>query len=408
MLGRFRTAFALLSATFAFGAFGAFGAFEARAQAQPVIERFDPAERGSRFFAADSLELDGDLRFATGVVMSYGSRLRTFRKSDAAVGAGPEDSRLIENSLWIHPGASLVLAPGARFGLDVPVALQTGTGATLDGTFYPAPSSPAFGDVRGSFDLRLFGRERSDVDGLVVAAGVSAYIPTGASSAYASDDFARVAFRVAGAWQAGPLLAAARVGYMYRKDDLVFAGVRLGGEGNAVLAAGYHRGALVVGPELHGSTVLKTAFDRRSTPLEILGGAHVKLGEVQLGAGLGTAVVTGLGAPWFRGVLSVEWTPMPGFALDRDRDRDGVIDADDMCPDVPGLADGPIGSRGCPAPPLDSDGDGIVDGDDACPQVRGARTNDPTTHGCPEAPRAPEPVTPPPEPEPAPLPAPAL
>jgi len=403
MLGRFRIAFGACAMAVTLGTL----VLPARAQAQPLLERFEPAERGSRFFAADSLELDGDLRFTTGVVMSYGSRLRTFRQSDSAPGAGPEDSRLIENSFWIHPGASLVLAPGARFGLDIPVALQTGTGATIDGTFFPEPSSPAFGDVRGSFDLRLWGsrRERADVDGSVVAAGVTAYIPTGASTAYASDDFARVAFRLASAWQAGPLLVAARVGYMYRKDDLSFAGVRLGGEGNAVVAAGYHRGALVIGPELYGSTVLKTAFERRSTPLEVLAGAHLNAGDVQLGAGLGTAVVTGLGAPGFRGVLSFEWTPASGVVLERDRDRDGVMDADDLCPDVPGLADAdaPLGSRGCPAPPLDTDGDGIVDGEDACPQVRGARTRDATTHGCP-APPAPAPPEPEPEPSAAPPP----
>lgn len=345
MLGRFGTAFTLLLA------FGAFGAFEGTAEAQPLVERFDPAERGSRFFAADSLELDGDLRFSTGVVMAYGSRLRTFRQSDAPAGGGREDSRLVENSIWLHPGAAVVLAPGARFALDVPIALQTGTGATLDGTFYPAPSSPAFGDVRGSFDLRLFGGDRNGADGPVIAAGVSAYLPTGASSAYASDDFARVAFKLAGAWQAGPLLAAARVGYMYRKDDLVFAGVRLGGEATGALAVGYHRGALVVGPELHGSTVLKTAFDRRSTPLEVLAGAHVKVGDVQLGAGLGTAVVTGLGAPGFRGVLSFEWVPSGGIVPAHDRDGDGVMDADDTCPDVPGPDDAGLGARGCPPPP---------------------------------------------------------
>jgi len=404
MLGRFRMPIvgAACAATATLG-------LESRAVAQPVIERFDPSERGSRFFVADSLDLDGDLRFTTGVVMSYGSRLRTFRQSDSAPGEGPEASRLIENSFWIHPGASIVLAPGARFGLDVPVALQTGVGATIDGTYFPEPSSPAFGDVRGSFDLRLLGGD-GDGDGgghgrsPVLAAGVSAYLPTGASSAYASDDFARVALRLAGAWEVGPMLLAARVGYMYRKDDLVFAGVRLGGEGTGSLAVGYRRGALVIGPELYGSTILKTAFDRRSTPLEVLGGAHVKLGEVSLGAGVGTALVTGLGAPGFRGVLSIEWAPSRDVvpeagAYAGDRDGDGVPDGDDVCPDVPGPSAAPLAARGCPAPPIDSDGDGIVDEDDACPHVAGPSSRDRSTHGCPDA-AAPT-MVPAPEPAPA-------
>lgn len=46
-----------------------------------------------------------------------------------------------------------------------------------------------------------------------------------------------------------------------------------------------------------------------------------------------------------------------------DRDGDGVLDADDACPDVPGLAS----LKGCP----DRDGDGIADNDDKCPDVKG-------------------------------------
>ena len=52
--------------------------------------------------------------------------------------------------------------------------------------------------------------------------------------------------------------------------------------------------------------------------------------------------------------------PMPVVL---DRDGDGVLDADDKCPDTPGLA----ALQGCP----DRDGDGIADGDDKCPDVPG-------------------------------------
>jgi outer membrane protein OmpA-like peptidoglycan-associated protein len=46
-----------------------------------------------------------------------------------------------------------------------------------------------------------------------------------------------------------------------------------------------------------------------------------------------------------------------------DRDGDGVLDTDDKCPDVAGLAN----LMGC----SDRDGDGIADGDDKCPDVAG-------------------------------------
>lgn len=55
--------------------------------------------------------------------------------------------------------------------------------------------------------------------------------------------------------------------------------------------------------------------------------------------------------------------PPPPVPVVLDRDNDGVPDADDKCPDTPGLA----ALQGCP----DKDGDGIADGDDKCPDVAG-------------------------------------
>ena len=61
-----------------------------------------------------------------------------------------------------------------------------------------------------------------------------------------------------------------------------------------------------------------------------------------------------------------------------DTDGDGVLDKDDACPTVPG----PVENKGCPWP--DTDGDGILDKDDACPTVPGL----PEYNGCP-APKKP-------------------
>ena len=63
-----------------------------------------------------------------------------------------------------------------------------------------------------------------------------------------------------------------------------------------------------------------------------------------------------------------------------DRDRDGILDADDACPDVPGVRTDDPKTNGCPP---DRDRDGIIDAEDACPDVPGVRTDDPKTNGCP-------------------------
>ncbi len=64
-----------------------------------------------------------------------------------------------------------------------------------------------------------------------------------------------------------------------------------------------------------------------------------------------------------------------------DRDRDGIFDDEDACPDVPGVRTNDPKTSGCP--PSDRDHDGIFDGEDACPDLPGIRTDDPKTNGCP-------------------------
>ena len=56
-----------------------------------------------------------------------------------------------------------------------------------------------------------------------------------------------------------------------------------------------------------------------------------------------------------------------------DADGDGVADAKDNCPDLAGVA----ANKGCPA---DGDGDGVYDINDKCPELFGAAESD----GCPE------------------------
>jgi hypothetical protein len=74
-----------------------------------------------------------------------------------------------------------------------------------------------------------------------------------------------------------------------------------------------------------------------------------------------------------------------------DKDRDGITDAEDQCPDVPGT----VAQKGCPepkelapvvpepiavvVPDLDTDADGVKDKDDDCPKTPGPATN----RGCP-------------------------
>ncbi|NIJ43722.1 outer membrane protein OmpA-like peptidoglycan-associated protein [Wenyingzhuangia heitensis] len=57
----------------------------------------------------------------------------------------------------------------------------------------------------------------------------------------------------------------------------------------------------------------------------------------------------------------------------KDTDSDGIVDKDDLCPNIVGKKE----LQGCP----DMDGDGIADKDDACPEYAGTAA----TNGCPDA-----------------------
>jgi OmpA-OmpF porin, OOP family len=71
------------------------------------------------------------------------------------------------------------------------------------------------------------------------------------------------------------------------------------------------------------------------------------------------------------------FNPMIGLKVHfggmKDRDKDGIADKYDACPDTPGL----VQFNGCP----DTDGDGIIDSEDSCPTVAGVVG----LKGCPDA-----------------------
>jgi len=74
--------------------------------------------------------------------------------------------------------------------------------------------------------------------------------------------------------------------------------------------------------------------------------------------------------PTVPGLARYQGCPVP------DTDKDGINDEDDKCPTVPGVAR----YQGCPVP--DADGDGVNDEEDKCPSLAGPREN----QGCPVIP----------------------
>jgi OmpA-OmpF porin, OOP family len=360
----------------------------ARAQSAGfAINRFDPAERGSDWFAADSLDMRGHGRVMLGATGDFSEKPLVLYDRD-----GDEQKAIIKHQLFVHLGGSVVLWERLRLGVNLPVlAFQSGQRGTVQGTPFEADDGPTVGDLRLAADVRLLGSYRSPFS---LAGGVAVFAPTGKQEAFAGDGKLRVLPRLLMAGDIGNLVYAAKLGVQYRANDDGFNGSTKGTEAVVAAAIGYRSndGKLVLGPEFFGSTVVTSSdalFAKRETPFEVLFGAHYKVtDDVRLGAGVGPGLTRGFGAPQVRGLLSLEWAPEPKKEplvlrpVPSDRDKDGILDVDDACPDEPGVKSDDPKKNGCPLP-ADRDKDGILDVDDACPDEPGIKSDDPEKNGCP-------------------------
>lgn len=372
----------------ALSGFVATSAVASTASAQAVqsgysANNFEPSERGSDWFANDSLDLRGHFRFAVGVVGDFGYRgvIGTYNPD------GTVRASILRNQMFVNAGASVVMWERLRLGVNLPVQVfADGHTATSGGVRYAPPQNEqSVGDLRISADLRLFGVYG---DPFTMAAGASVFAPIGQRDSYTGDNVARFSPHLLMAGDAGSIAYSARLGYLWRDLNVDYLDTRIGSTfqfGGAVGVRVLDK-KLLIGPELFGQTNLSNdhAFEQHATPIEIMLGSHLNVADqFKLGAGAGTFITKGYGAPVFRGLVSIEWAP---GAEKPDRDKDGIPDDVDACPDVAGVHTDDPKTNGCPPPPPDRDHDGILDGEDACPDVPGVRTNDPKTNGCPPPP----------------------
>src|SRR5689334_8992168 len=100
----------LLSTTFSVPAFSQ--------QAQGfALNRFDPSERGSEWFALESLDLRGDGRLAFGVVGDWSHKPLVLYGPD-----GSEKNLIVSDQLFVHVGGGIILADRFRLSVNLPIA----------------------------------------------------------------------------------------------------------------------------------------------------------------------------------------------------------------------------------------------------------------------------------------------
>jgi OmpA-OmpF porin, OOP family len=353
----------------------------AQEQAQGfTANKLEPSDRGSDWFTSESLDLRGTFRPAIGVVGDYEKgALHSYAPN------GDIAQRVVSDILTLHAGAAVNLFDRLRLAASIPLSVSIdGQEQTIGPFIYRAPAaSSGIGDLRFGGDLRVAGVYG---DAATIAVSFRAWAPTGNADAYLGDGRWRFSQGLKAAGDVGIVAWSAHVAHTHRVRSDRFDDVPIGGNGasfGATVGLRVLDKRLLFGPELVGSTLFEDPFAKRTTPVEALFGAHFSIvAGLRVGAGIGTGLLRGIGAPELRGLFALEW--FPPVPPDPDRDVDHILDKDDACPDVPGKPSDDPAKNGCPeATPQDKDGDGVTDDKDACVDVPGVETDDPKTNGCP-------------------------
>jgi outer membrane protein OmpA-like peptidoglycan-associated protein len=381
----------------------------------------------------------------------------------ATLRASPANAVTSQFSTYLSAGVELLNR--LTFGLTFPAAwIETGNqpGTTFafgnqSATTY-STTGPAVGDTR--IDARWVAW-RSDDSARALGVQGSLWAPTGSGSAsnFGGDPGAAGMLLAAGElaphWGV-PLTFVVNTGPVFRPETTINnpggqgtgrkQGLGISDEWRLALGAllpifndKYRLGATIFGQTgiKSDDIVGDTAFTSQNTPVEWNIEGRIQklsvLGERWFaGAGAGSRILGGYGAPDFRIVvllgtyLPIEDTnarspeararmhahivtsskdtdgdgipddidacptepedhrdpdPMDGCPAPTDRDGDGIPDQYDKCPDEPEDKDGIDDYDGCPED--DADSDGIPDAKDACPKEPGQPDPDPKKNGCP-------------------------
>jgi outer membrane protein OmpA-like peptidoglycan-associated protein len=318
--------------------------------------------------------------WALGAVFSYATNPLSID------GGGMTDTPITARSM-IELGGAYAFLNRFEVSARLPLFDQSGDNPQFSGVM--PPSGTAIGDLTLSGKARLYTMPM----GLVIGAGAALTLPTASNNEFAgvSDPSGRL-YALA-AYTRGRISVDANLGGILRAKSQL-ADIQQGsGLAYGVGVAFHALDRLWVDAELFGEADLGVNQMKAVSPMEGMLGAHVRIDRrVTLGLAAGHGLVDGIGAPDFRGVLSLAFVPAAAAVpavrellprpVDGDADGDGIPDSIDKCPNEPEDKDMFDDQDGCPDP--DNDGDGIPDAVDKCPLDPEDKDGFQDADGCPD------------------------
>jgi OmpA-OmpF porin, OOP family len=370
--------------TFAFVFVLLAGPARASAQAQAPQDStidsqlFQPAIGPHNFLTVESAEVPEHKQLSFGLALNY----QRHPYIVFTQGSTPGSANVVDSQLTAELDAAIGLFDRLQLGIGVPFTPYLTGDETTD------MGIPTGGRLKesGIGDVRLEAKATlatlGDDEQYTVGASAGLTIPSGKSGdrAYLGDKFVTGRIKVLGLAQFSKLRAGVNLGILLRETSNNFA-TEMGHQALYSAALGYElRPRVEVILEGYGRSGLLqfNKFYTDVNPFEAdlaLRFKAASMWTVTVGGGRGFG--NGIGAPQARGFLALAFTP--DF---RDRDHDGVYDADDKCPDQPEDRDGFQDNDGCPDP--DNDNDGIPDAQDKCPNEPEDLDQFQDEDGCPD------------------------
>ncbi len=365
----------------------------ARAQSRSTgfdAEQFHPSLTSNGYFGVDGAFVAPHLGWSAGAWLTYAHDPLVLRRGSTVAG------ELIVRQLGMDLVGSFALFDRLEIGLDLPfVPYQLNDSRIVQ---LPHLSSGGVGDlaleVKGLALDKHVGRQRF---GLAGVAGAT--FPTGDNGSFMGQGALTGRFRLVAQWRSRFADAAIDAGFVVR-GGRDFGDLHVGSQfqWGAGVGVPLPVGLAIVG-EVRGLVAIElpkgASLSTSESPAELAAGLRwrAKFG-LELDAAVGVGLSRGYGTPdRARAIFGVKYSspeerrparaplppsttttstgsplppphprpPAPPPPPPPDRDHDGVPDADDRCPDKPGVVE----NQGCPD--FDSDGDGYVDRLDKCP-----------------------------------------
>ena len=278
------------------------------------------------------------------------------------------EEKILGNVFYGDAVFSMGIIRNLEIGLVLPFSLYSSSeGSATD------VSSFSLGDLRLGLKYAL------PLGKLGLGFTLNAYLPTGDKESFNSSDGVNIQPGFLLDYRLDKVLLAFNMSYMMKLSDAEMGDVNLNDELGFKFGGKYFiTDDIEAMLELFGAFQAANPFEKKEeTPLELLASANYYLGNIKLNGGVPVGLVSGVGTPLFRILVGAGYVQR-----DNDRDKDGILNKDDKCPDRAEDKDGFEDTDGCPD--LDDDKDGILDAQDKCKNDAEDKDGFEDEDGCPD------------------------